>query len=89
MLINDRIYSSIGIINLPKISSWEKIKEKSLWVNAIVNEQEQINNNEHLCFSFTTLLLNDLLSFSINLIDDKNQQVTFNSREKKNKHIKL
>ena len=37
----------------------------------------------HLCFPFMTLALNDLLNFSINLIDDNNKQIEFVSNEKK------
>ena len=72
MLINRKIYSLLGIINLEKIDSWEKnIKGKSLWVNVSLNEQEQMNNSNHICFLFKTFSLNTLLSFSINLIDEK------------------
>ena len=43
-LKNGKIYSLIAIIDLQKINSQEYIKEKSLWVNAIFNKQEEINN---------------------------------------------
>ena len=85
-LIYSKIYSLIGIIDLQKINSWENIKGKSLWVNATFNEQEEINNSKHLCFSFMTSSLSNLLNLSINLIDDKNQQISFKSDEKKNNH---
>ena len=81
--INGKIYSPIAIINILKINSWENIKEKSLWVNATVNKPEEINNSRHLCFPFTTSSLNNLLNLSVNLIDDKNQQISFKSDEKK------
>ena len=41
-----------------------------MWINVSFTEQEQINDSKHLSFSFKTLSLNDLLNFSINLIDD-------------------
>ena len=66
-----------------KRNSWENIKEKPFWVYATFNKQEEINNSRHLCFPFTTSSLNDLLNFSINLIDDKNQLISFKSDEKK------
>ena len=44
-LMNGKIYSLIAIIDLQKINSQEYIKEKSLWVNAIFNKQEEINNS--------------------------------------------
>ena len=49
-LINGKIYSILGIINLDKISNWEYIKGKSLWVNVSFTGQEQINDNKHLSF---------------------------------------
>ena len=70
--------------NWPKKSNyWNKIKGKSLWINATLEEQREINNNRQLCFPFMTLTLNDLLNFSINLIDDNNKQIEFASNEKK------
>ena len=38
---------------------------------------------EHFCFPFKTTTLNDLLSFSIYLIDDDNKPIEFVSRENK------
>ena len=67
-----------------KINSWEYIKGKSLWININFDETSQINNNsEHLSFSFVTSSLNDLLNFSINLIDDNNKTIEFNTGETK------
>ena len=83
LLINGKIYSLIGIIDLQKINSWDNIKGKSLWVNATFNEQEEINNSKHLCFSLMTSSLNNLLNFSINLIDNKNKQINFTSGKNK------
>ena len=69
---------------LDKINNWEYIKGKSLWVNINFDETNQINNNsEHLSFSFVTSSLNDLLNFSINLIDDNNKTIEFNTGETK------
>ena len=42
-----------------------------------------MNDSRHLCFPFTTTTLNDLLNFSINLVDDHNKQITFADNEKK------
>ena len=71
-------------IYLDKINNWEYIKGKSLWVNINFDETNQINNNsEHLSFSFITSSLNDLLNFSIHLIDDNNKTIEFNTGETK------
>ena len=47
------------------------------------------NLSGHLCFPFMTLTLNDLLNFSINLIDDNKKQRKSVSNEKKNQHFKF
>ena len=84
-LINSKTYS---ILNLDKISNWEYIKGKSLRINVSFTEQEQINDSKHLSFPFKTLSLNDLLNFSIDLINDGNKSIKFNSREQKVRGLK-
>ena len=79
----------LGIIDLKKINNWEEIKGQSFWINATLEERKEINNSRHLCFPFTTTTLNDLLNFSINLVDDHNKQITFADNEKKNKYTKF
>ena len=81
-LINSKIYGLLGIIDLKKINNWNEIKGKSRFINAALEGQRE-KNNKHLCFLFMTLTLNDLLNFSINLIDDNNKEIEFASNEKK------
>ena len=50
---------------------------------ATLEEQKEINNSRHFCFPFSTKTLNDLLSFSIYLLYDNNQEITFEDDEKK------
>ena len=50
---------------------------------ATLEKQKEINNSKHLCFPFSTKMLNDLLSFSIYLLYDNNQEITFEGNEKK------
>lgn len=78
-----QIYGLLGIIELQKINNWSKVKGKYLWINATLEKQKEINNSRHLCFQFMTSSLNDLLNFSLNLIDNHNQQITFKSSETK------
>ena len=54
-----------------------------MWVNATLEEQKEKNNSRDLCFPFVISTLNDLLKFSINLIDDNNKDITFEDKEKK------
>ena len=76
-LTNGKIYGLLGIIDLKKINDWEEIKSQSIWVKSSFVEQKEINNNRHMCFPFTTKTLNDLLSFSIYLLDDNNNRLAF------------
>ena len=95
-LINSKIYRLLRIIDLlKKINHWEEVKgqsnknknkknkKQSLWINATLEEQKKLNNSRHLCFTFTTLRLNNLLNFNINSIDDHNKQITFEENKKK------
>lgn len=82
-LINVKFYNLLGIIDLIKLDSWENIKGKPLWVNTSFKEVKEKNSKDHTSFSFTTSALKDLLNFSKNLIDDKNQQICCNNGEKK------
>ena len=87
-LINSEIYGLIGITDLKKINDWEEIKGRSLLINVTFEEQKEINNSKHLCYSFMTRTLSDLLNFSINLVNDNNKQIVFEDNEK-NKDIKF
>ena len=82
-LLNDKIYGLLAIIDLSKIDNWDEIKGKSTWINATFKDQKEINNNSHLCFPFATKSLNDLVSFSIYLVDDDNKELDFTAAEKK------
>ena len=82
-LTNSTIHGLLGIIDLKKIDNWEEIKVQSLWINATLKEQKEINNSRHLCFLFMNTTLNGLLNFSMNLVDDRNKQITFENNNKK------
>ena len=70
----------LGIIDL---NNWKEMKGQSLWVNATLEEQKEINNSKYLCFLFVTSTLNDLLSFHINFIDDNNKDIKFKDNLRK------
>ena len=82
-ILKKKNYDLVAIIDLDKISNWNKIKGHSIWISVSFKDQKEINNNSHLCFPFVTRSLNDLTSFSIYLEDDKNKVIEFNSGEKK------
>ena len=82
-LINGKLVNLLASINLNKINGWEHIKGKSLWVNVNFDNLEEAKKIDYFCFSFKTASLNDLLLFTIYLIDDFNNAITFNDGEKK------
>ena len=49
----------------------------------LLKGEKEINNNSHLCFHFLAKSLNDLMSFSIYLIDDNNKKTAFTAGENK------
>ena len=72
-ILNSKVYDRLSIINLDKINSWKEIKGQSMWINTTFKDQKEINNNNYLCSPFVTRSLNNFLSFSIYLQDDKNK----------------
>ena len=53
------------------MNNWkEGIKGQSIWINTILEERKEINSRKRICLLITTTSLNDLLGFSINLIEE-------------------
>ena len=82
-ILNDNLYGLLAIIDLNKIGNWGEIKGQSARIKAGFKDQKERNNNNHLCFPFVMKSLNDLVSFSIYLIDDDNKELTFTSGKNK------
>ena len=78
-ILNGKVYDLIAIIDLDQISNWREIKGQSFSISVSFKDQNEINNNSHLCFPFVTRSLNDLTSFGIYLQDDNNKEIEFNS----------
>ena len=75
-LINGKIYELVEIIDLNKINNWkERVKGQSIWIN--------MDSRKHILFPFTISSLNNLISFSINLIDDNNKEIEMEITKKK------
>ena len=75
-LINGKIYGLLGIIDLNKLNNWnEGVEGQSIWLNIALEKKSKINRRKHTSFLFITTSLNDLLSFSINLIDKNNNEI--------------
>ena len=82
-LINGKIYNLLGIINLNEIKNWDKIKGKSIYVNAKLDDSHYMENAKHIGFKFKTTFLTEFLEFACELLDDKAEQIKFSSGETK------
>ena len=82
-ILNKKLFDILAVIDLNKINNWNDIKGQSIWTNAAIRDQEEINNNNHLCFPFITRYFSNLTSFSFFLQGDSNKKIEFNSGEKK------
>ena len=70
-------------MTLKEVNNWGEIKGQSFWINDTLEEQKEINKSRHLSSPFMTTTQNDLLNFSINLIDDHNKKITLEDNEDK------
>ena len=70
-------------MTLKEVNNWGEIKGQSFWINDTLEEQKEINKSGHLSSPFMTTTQNDLLNFSINLIDDHNKKITLEDNENK------
>ena len=81
--LNYKLYDLLAEIDLDKIAYLEDLKENSIWVNVQFKDQKEINNASHLCFPFVTRTLSDLTNFTIQLQDDQNKKIQFESGEQR------
>ena len=82
ILINEKIYQAIGVINLNEINGWEKIKKFSRWVNLSFQSQIDNSQTQHFANNFITKNASDILDFGMKLIDDKNKEIELVDGEK-------
>ena len=61
----------------------EKYEKTSRWVNINFEEHNKTQKTKHFAFSFKTNNLNDLLCFSVHLIDSENKEIEFVIGEKR------
>ena len=83
-LINGKLYSILGIINLSEIKNWEEVKGKSIYVNA---KFDDITSNTetaiHFGFKFNSAYPTEFFEFKIEFLDDKAKKIKFADGEKK------
>ena len=82
-LINRKIYKSVGVVNVNKLTNWTELKGKSKCVNIVLNDSEYSTLAKHFAFAFETTNLNDLLNFELSLLDNQAKSIKFAATEQK------
>ena len=77
------MYQIIGVINLNKTEKWDEIKNSSRWANISFQSQEENRQARHFLYNSLTRNKNDLLNFTVKLIDSNNKDIEFIDVEKK------
>ena len=83
VILNNKIFDILAVVDLKKINNWKDIKGQSVWTNAAFKDRKEISNNSHICFPFITKSFSDLCSFNIFLQDDSYKKIEFKPNEKK------
>ena len=82
-LINGKIYSLLGIVNLAEIKNWSQIKGRSIYVSAKFDDINYMQNARHFAFKFKTSFPTELFEFKCELLDNKAKKIEFNDGEDK------
>ena len=74
----------LGVININQITNWEKVENKSKWVNVTFNDSElDPTSGKHFEFGFITNSLYDILNFEYSLLDDEGKLIPLTKGETK------
>ena len=71
MLINGKLFQGIGAIYISEIEKWDKIENKSDWLNVKLTDSLIPIAAKHFAFAFETQDFNTLLSFEYSLLSHK------------------
>ena len=82
-LLNDEYKQIIGIVNLNQIENWEMLKKSSKWVDITFQEQIENKSTLHPALSFISGNKQDILGYSLKLVDTNNKIIKFADGEKK------
>ena len=83
MLINGKLFQGIGAIYNSEIENWDKIKNKSHWLNVKLTDSLIPIAAKHFAFAFETQDFNNLLNFEYSLLNDKGKLLKFADGETK------
>ena len=82
-LLNNEYKQIIGIVNLKQIENWDALKQSSKLVDITFQEQIENKNTLHPSFSFISNNNEDVLGFSLKLVDSNSKIIKFTEGEKK------
>ena len=82
-LINNKIYSMLGIINLNEIKQCSEMKGKLLYVNVKIDDSHYMQNAKYFGFKFKSSFPTEFLEFTCEFLDDKADQIKFPDGENK------
>ena len=84
IFINGKSYKAIGCIYTNEIEGWDQIKKTtSNWVTCKLSNSKYPFGAKHLGFEFDTTRLKALIDFTLYLIDQKGNEITFSPTEQK------
>ena len=83
MLINGKLFEGIGTIYISELENWDKIKNKSHWLNVNLTDSLIPIAAKHFTFGFETQDFNNLLNFEYSLLNDKEELLKFADVETK------
>ena len=73
----------IGIISLDQVENCDALKQTSKWIDITFQDQTDDKNTMHPSFSFVSSNKDDVLNFSLKLVDTNNKIIKFIEGEKK------
>ena len=83
-LINGKLYSILGIINISEIKNWDKVKGKSIYVSVKFDDiSSTVQSVTHFAFKFKTAFPTEIFEFKIELLDDVAKKIEFSADETK------
>ena len=76
-LLNNDYKQIIGIISLDQVENWDVLKQTSKWVDITFQDQTDNKDTTHPSFSFVLINKDDVLNFSLKLVDTNNKIIEF------------
>ena len=70
-------------MNLKQVENWDALKESYKWVDITFQEQIENKNTLHPSLSYISNNKNDVLGFSLKLVDSNSKIIKFTEGEKK------